>query len=262
MTYSGYQGGNTMSKTFRIKELSKLTSVTVRTLHYYHEIGLLKPSGKTYGGHRLYSEKDMSRLQQIITLKFLGFTLDQIVKIDSMPESSLKKALKAQSKLMNAKAKTLTKASELLDDIVNHLEVNDSVNWKNIAKIIEVIQVSEINQEAWYDKHLTKNERMELEEISKRYTKEFWDNYSRRWDDLFKEVEVNLHTDPGSKIGMQLIKQWLALVDEVYPPESELRKKLWEGYKTGIVPQGFPFNKEVIEYISKATEKYKSQKKG
>ena len=61
-----------------IKEFSKLTSVSVRTLHHYDDIGLLKPSIRLPNGYRLYSETDLLTLQQIIALKFFGFELSNI----------------------------------------------------------------------------------------------------------------------------------------------------------------------------------------
>jgi hypothetical protein len=82
-------------------------------------------------------------------------------------------------------------------------------------------------------------------------------NYER-WNDLYHEVEINLNTDPESHTGMQLAKKWLNLVDEVYPRSSPLRKKLWEAYKAGVIPQNsLPYNRGVINYINKATEKFK-----
>ena len=53
-----------------VKELSKLTQVTVQTLHHYDRIGLLQPSVRLANGYRLYSEKDLLKLQQIIAFKF------------------------------------------------------------------------------------------------------------------------------------------------------------------------------------------------
>ena len=67
-----------MAKTYKIKAFSKLTSVTVRTLQYYDDIGLLVPSFKTESSYRLYSDGDLFRLQQIIALKYMGFNLKQI----------------------------------------------------------------------------------------------------------------------------------------------------------------------------------------
>ncbi|WP_257348979.1 MerR family transcriptional regulator [Pseudalkalibacillus decolorationis] len=61
-----------------IQHLSKQTKVTTRTLRYYDSIQLLKPSGKTEGGHRLYSNEDVLRLQQIQFLKQMGFQLKEI----------------------------------------------------------------------------------------------------------------------------------------------------------------------------------------
>jgi DNA-binding transcriptional MerR regulator len=64
-----------------VKDLSKLTHVSVQTLHHYDKIGLLKPSLRHTNGYRIYSEMDLVRLQQIIALKFFGFELLQIKNI-------------------------------------------------------------------------------------------------------------------------------------------------------------------------------------
>lgn len=63
---------------FTVGELAKEMDVTVRTLQYYDKEGLLKPSAKSEGGRRLYSKKDMVKLHQILSLKYLGFSLDEI----------------------------------------------------------------------------------------------------------------------------------------------------------------------------------------
>jgi len=61
-----------------VKDLSKLTGISAQTLHHYDRIDLLKPSLRLSNGYRLYSEKDLLQLQQIIALKFFGFKLSQI----------------------------------------------------------------------------------------------------------------------------------------------------------------------------------------
>lgn len=67
-------------KQWYVKELSQLTNVTMQTLHHYDRIDLLKPSVRLDNNYRLYSEKDLLKLQQIIALKFFGFELGQIKK--------------------------------------------------------------------------------------------------------------------------------------------------------------------------------------
>ena len=59
-------------KYYQIREISQMTSLTIRSLQYYDDIGLLKPEKRSASGYRLYSEQDLVRLQQITTLKFLG----------------------------------------------------------------------------------------------------------------------------------------------------------------------------------------------
>ncbi|HBS48394.1 TPA: hypothetical protein DEO28_00235 [Candidatus Dependentiae bacterium] len=64
-----------------IKEISDLTKVSVRMLHHYDKLGLLKPSVRASNNYRYYSEQDLAKLQQIIALKFFGFGLGQIKNI-------------------------------------------------------------------------------------------------------------------------------------------------------------------------------------
>lgn len=73
-----------------VKNLSKLTGITVQTLHHYDRIQLLKPSLRLDNGYRVYSEKDLLKLQQIIALKFFGFELSQIKTLLSEEKDALK----------------------------------------------------------------------------------------------------------------------------------------------------------------------------
>jgi DNA-binding transcriptional MerR regulator len=63
---------------WKIGDLAKRTRLSVRTLHYYEEVGLLRPSARTEAGHRLYTEDDVVRLQRILSLRQLGFALEDI----------------------------------------------------------------------------------------------------------------------------------------------------------------------------------------
>jgi DNA-binding transcriptional MerR regulator len=67
-----------MKRHWKVGDLAKLTGLTVRTLRYYDQIGLLSPSGQTESGHRLYSESNLSRLHQILSLKELGLSLEEV----------------------------------------------------------------------------------------------------------------------------------------------------------------------------------------
>ena len=86
---------------YQANEFASVAGVTVRTLHHYDRIGLLKPSGYTSAGFRLYRKEDLVRLQQIVTLKFIGFSLRQIKEL--LNRSITRKKLNKRSK--NARAR-------------------------------------------------------------------------------------------------------------------------------------------------------------
>jgi DNA-binding transcriptional MerR regulator len=100
-----------MKRYWKIGDLAKLTGLTVRTLRFYDQIGLLSPSGQTESGHRLYSESNLSRLHQILSLKELGLSLEEIksvlsggqispLEIVSLQINQIKEQIKLQQKLL------------------------------------------------------------------------------------------------------------------------------------------------------------------
>ncbi|MBV8759423.1 MAG: MerR family transcriptional regulator [Deltaproteobacteria bacterium] len=80
---------------FTVGELAKLTGVTVRTLHHYDELGLVRPSGRTAAGYRIYEERDVLRLQQVLLYRELGLALEQIAGVIDDPGFSRGEALRA-----------------------------------------------------------------------------------------------------------------------------------------------------------------------
>ena len=86
-----------------VNEVSKLTGVSVRTLHYYDEIGLLTPAVTTEAGYRLYDDTNLERLQQILLFRELEFSLKDIKEIIDSPGFDRKKALSEQIRLLTLK---------------------------------------------------------------------------------------------------------------------------------------------------------------
>src|SRR5262245_60095624 len=92
--------GKTTQATHTVKAVSKIAGVSVRTLHHYDEIGLLKPSSHSAAGYRLYVEKDLERLQQVLFFKELGFDLKEIKRILADPDFDRRGALVEHRKLL------------------------------------------------------------------------------------------------------------------------------------------------------------------
>lgn len=100
----------------QINEFAKLTGVTVRTLHYYDSIGLLKPSAvDDRNGYRFYDERCLERMQEILFYRELDFPLKEIQAILSSPEYDKKSALKEQKHLLILKKERLERLISALD---------------------------------------------------------------------------------------------------------------------------------------------------
>ena len=122
---------------------------TVRTLQYYDREGLLTPSDETSGGRRLYSDKDLVRLHQIQSLKYLGFSLDEIrhhlVVLDT-PED-VAAALSQQESTLRAKIKSLKKVLSDVEKLRAECLAMDVVDFGKYADIVELLRTG--NQNYW-----------------------------------------------------------------------------------------------------------------
>jgi 7-cyano-7-deazaguanine reductase len=134
-------------KYYQIKEISQMTSLTVRSLQYYDEIGLLQPAKRSDSGYRLYSETDLLQLQQIITLKFLGFSLSTIKKIFENPNFDVMVSIGIQARELREKALKINEASSLLTYIASQMDAKQPINWNSTAKIIEILEVNTMNNQ-------------------------------------------------------------------------------------------------------------------
>lgn len=128
-------------KRYKISELSKLTQISVRTLQYYDEIGLLVPDHRSGAGHRSYSDENLLLLQQIATLKYLGLTLEEIKAILQSKEFDVLDSLRWQAEVLDNKAQKIQKASNLLKYITTQIEAGQPINWIGTFEIIKILEM-------------------------------------------------------------------------------------------------------------------------
>jgi DNA-binding transcriptional MerR regulator len=95
----------TRSRTYQVKDVARLTGVSIRTLHHYDAIGLLVPSGRTAAGYRLYTDADLLRLQQILIGRELGLALEEIRKSLDDPRFDRTSALLDQRERLRERAR-------------------------------------------------------------------------------------------------------------------------------------------------------------
>src|SRR5262245_45440632 len=110
-----------MSRFYRVHEFAELAGVTVKALHHYDRLGLLKPE-RSNAGYRMYSERDLERLEQIIALKFLGFPLKQIKAVLDAAALVLLDALRAQRQAIERQQELLSRALRAIQAAESALE--------------------------------------------------------------------------------------------------------------------------------------------
>jgi len=112
---------------YTVKKLASLAGVSVRTLHYYDELGLLKPRYRQENGYRHYDEDSIIRLQQIMFFRELGFSLDEVGKIISHPDFDVLEALRSQRDLLVKKSERLGVLISTVDKTIKRLKGEDKM---------------------------------------------------------------------------------------------------------------------------------------
>ncbi|MEM7716454.1 MAG: MerR family transcriptional regulator [Cyanobacteria bacterium P01_A01_bin.68] len=242
-----------MQTSWKVGELASLTGLTVRTLHHYDEIGILKPSEYSSSGHRLYREEDIIQLQQILSLKQLGFSLEEIKDCLQNPDFSPAKAIKSHVDKLNQQIELQQQLTRLLTGIYIHLKAEEKIDIDDLMKTIEVTKMSE----ELFNQYYTKEQRQYLDERAQTLGEEEIERVQNDWQDLFAAVQIEMDkgTEPTDEKVLALAKRWSELVESFTGGNSGvingLSNMVQTEYPTMQQQFGFP-DARLFEYISKA----------
>lgn len=134
---------NKAENLWQTREFAEKARITARTLHHYDRLGLLKSQHRTAKGFLLYGEAEFARLQQILTLKFIGFSLAQIKKILGEQSFALPETLTLQRRVIEAQRHRLNLALEAINRAEKVFTQSGSIDWESFQKIIEVIDMQD-----------------------------------------------------------------------------------------------------------------------
>ncbi len=196
-----------------VGELAKKMDTTVRTLQYYDKENLLKPSAQSEGGRRLYTTKDMVKLHQILSMKFLGFSLDDIknhlISLDTPQEVA--NALSEQAQIIKEKITNLTEALSAIEALQGEVEQMHTVDFNKYADIIKLLQLK--NENYWivklFDDKLMTHIRNHFTEDS---GKALFVKYQSLCDETVK-LKIGGETPEGEK-GQEIAKEWWSMITE------------------------------------------------
>ncbi len=249
-----------MDNRYKVKEFAAKGRVTVRALHHYDRLGLLRPGRRTRSGYRVYTDKDLLRLQQIVTLKFMGLTLGEIKTALARPRFSVLKSMRLQAEAVDKEIERLKRAARALREAARGLEAGRPIDWARITDIMEDLQMSEEMKKTWA-KHITAEDEKDFAELGKRHTPESIRAYQEKWAALIEEVKANLKTDPSGPVGQALAKRWKDLLAEGgFGEFPRLSDKIASAYRAewgagNTQGPSMPFGPEIWEFIRKAMSK-------
>jgi DNA-binding transcriptional MerR regulator len=236
----------------QIQEFAQRTGVTVRTLHHYDRLGLLRPGARTASGYRLYGERELIRLQQIATLKFIGCSLNEIKAILSGPASDLGETLKLQHEALGRKRRTLDRALRAVDRAQKLFAQSGRTDWDALKHIIEVIQMEQ--DKSWMLQYFTSGQQAAL--IARK--SEIREG-EEGWAKLIPEIEAAAKNglDPASDEARALIGRYQALVNVVTGGDPSIEAGFERAYADKANwPENYkpPFSEAARSFIEKAKQ--------
>ena len=193
----------------QIKEFAEFTGVSVRTLHYYDEIGLLVPACvDEHTGYRYYDEDSLLRMQEILFYRELDFSLKSIGEILSSSNYDMNKALKEQKALLTLK-------KERLERLIS--AVDDAMKGESVMRAFDNSEFEKYKAEA-KEKWGKTDAYKEHTEKTKHYSKDKWDSLAGEMNDILAEFALCMKNDkgPDSAKAQNLVKMLQNHITENY----------------------------------------------
>ncbi|HWF11476.1 MAG TPA: DinB family protein [Bryobacteraceae bacterium] len=200
-----------MSTHYRIREFAKLAGVTVKALHHYDRLGLLRPD-RTQAGYRVYRERDLETLEQIVALKFLGLSLKEIGAVLKRPALKLPDTLRLQREALEERHELLGKAIRAIRSAEAAIASGETADLTVLKNIIEVIDMSD---------GVTVMKKYYSEETWEKHRRYYEEGPSREWLDFYRDAGELLGEDLASQKAQALGARWYELARRGHEGDPE-----------------------------------------
>ncbi len=246
-------------RAYRVKEFAELAGITVRALHHYDRLGLLKPQ-RTEAGYRMYSLRDLQRLEQIVALKFLGIPLKQIKSLLDRSSLELSDALRMQRRVLEDKRRLLDSAINAIREAEAAIKPGRQPDAALLKKIIEVIEMQ--NNTDWAKKYYSDAALEKIEHGKQRWSPELQERVTKEWTELFRDVEAAIARgeNAAGETAQALAARWKKLVEDFTGGDPDITAGLNRVYadrtnRPAIAQQQMAplSNPKVWEFIHKVT---------
>jgi len=244
---------------YRIGELSKNTNISIRTLRYYDEIGLLKPAKVADSGYRYYSNEEIRLLQHIAALKELGFTLASIKEMLSAEKDSQEQRwrdyLDFELRAIVEERKRLDKMEKLLQTAKHAFEMKGKIESEDIFLFIRSLQSPSEARETFFAQHFSSHEINIIKDLPDLSSN---DPRSMEWAKLIRQVKAYIHEPPSSIISQKLAEQIIEVSMEWFQNDEQLIDKYWSLIRPedGMETKVYGMDAEVMDHIDRIVDYY------
>jgi len=242
---------NSRETGMKVGTLAKRTGVSVRALHYYDEIGLLQPSTLTKSGHRLYGPAELVRLQQIKSLRQLGFSLDEIRSCLDTPQFSPQRVLQIHVERLREQIDQQERLVALLETLSASFAAGSVASADDFVDAIEGITM--------VDRIFSVEELDEIKARGQRLGREHIHSVEAEWPSLIAKVRAEMlaGTDPANDQMRPLASRWRELVREFTGGNPNIERKVRAAYvaeprlmqRAGLDPQLFAYINTAIRAL-------------
>lgn len=180
----------------KIGEFAKRSGVTVKTLLHYDKIGLLQPSLKTQAGYRIYCDEDFIKLQQIITLKFIGLSLEEIKQLINKKNQNIENIISVQTRALEEKKKHIETVITALNKAEKQIQNN---SFLEVQQLIDIIKITNMETRA----------KQRFNDASKQYVTDSYHWRSKTAELINELIKPNINDivlDLGCGTGKQIIE--------------------------------------------------------
>jgi DNA-binding transcriptional MerR regulator len=243
----------TDTRRYRVREFAQLAGVTVRTLHHYDRLGLLR-ARRDESGFRVYTSTDLERLEEIIALRFIGLPLQQIRAIVSGDDRELGSALLSQISALQEKKRRIEIAIETIRSAEAALRSGERPCLKHIIEVIEMQ-----NDHGWILQHFTNETRTRVQERLATVAPETWTELQRHWSALARDIQLTADTDASAPEAQELLSRWENLIRQTTGEDQELVRGLKSLYSDR---QNWPepirgalislFDERILDFVRRA----------
>ncbi len=220
-----------MAMKYTVHELAQFSGMSIRTLHYYDEIGLLRPESIGKNGYRYYGEKEMVQLQQILFYKELDFSLDEIQRLVNDLNFDIEQALQDHKKLLIAKKKRIDSLLITIDKTVKHLKGGERMTNDDLYQGFSDEELNKLQEEAKERWGHTDAYKQSIER-TKGWTKTDYDRTAKKQTDITKDLAdlMKKGVSLESPEVQAVVERHYQYINQFYDASNAMYRNLGEMY--------------------------------